>query len=557
MNVTRNRPLLRLWALLLALVLVLTGCSASDSGQKGRKNEELPLVSDGASAFRIICAAGCVEETTDAAVSLQKEIARLTGVSLEVCEDMAYTPSEEDWEILVGSSDREEDDLTYGSIERVGDYLVCVQGRKLTIAAAKNESMTAAVQALCLVLGDYYNDGVLLLPADFLLSGTTGQGLAAGLPAFGGGSFLAEADGGNGTELLIYQANSSECDQYCRKLESAGYTLHTKNEIDGNRYFTYVGSGVTVTVMDHPKLGTVRISVDPEEYRLATGAEEIDAVVTPSVTLLGLEGYETSGNPTQTGLSMLYQLSDGSFIVVDGGHNKIQASLPLYQTMQKLAPDPNNITIAAWLITHSHNDHAGAFLSFRRNYGSQVTLEKLLVSFPGDGQYKASGTGTSYKTGVLEEAAYYDGVEVIKVHPGQVLYLRDAVLEVLYTLDLYEPATLTDFNDTSIVCTVTLGGQKLLQTGDCGVVTSGILTKLYDEALQCQILQMSHHGYQGGTEELYQAVDPLYVLWPSGTNTYNNYRNAANNTWLMNESRMQQMWLAGDDIQTLALPIGG
>jgi len=114
-----------------------------------------------------------------------------------------------------------------------------------------------------------------------------------------------------------------------------------------------------------------------------------------------------------------------------------------------------------------------------------------------------------------------------------------------------------DFNDSSIVCSITLGGQRMLVTGDCGVLSSNILCRLYDGALRSDIVQMSHHGYQGATEELYRAVDPLYVLWPSGSTTYERYKTASNNTWLLQESHMERLWLAEDKIQTLPLPIGG
>lgn len=520
-----------------------------------RINEPLTLAADGASQFRIVYGCAASENVKDAAEYLGKEIARLTGASPDIVEDMGYTAKEEAWEILVGATDRPEDDLTYAKLEYTGDYLVCVQGRKLTVAANLDDSMTAAVLELSDSLGQYLQSGTLTLPADFSLSGSGTEGLIARLPAMNGGSFIASCDGGNETVLLIYQANSADCDAYLQKLEACGYRRHADSEIDGNRYFTYLGTDTTVTVMDNPELRTVRIAVDPAVYTLAQEPEGFAPAVTPSVTMLGLEGYNTSGTPNQNGLSMLYQLSDGSFIVVDGGHNVSLAARQLYSKMAELAPDPGNIVIAAWLITHSHNDHAGAFLRFTQSYAPNVTLEKLLVNFPNDTQYSAAGTGTTYKTGVLEHSAYYSDVEVIKVHPGQIFYIRDAEIQVLYTLDLYEPATLTDFNDSSIVCTVELGGQKVLQTGDCGVVTSGILTELYEDALKCDILQVSHHGYTGGTEELYKEVDPAYVLWPSGAETFAKYKDASNNTWLLNASNMRRLWVAEDNIYTLTLPI--
>ena len=518
-------------------------------------NEILTLAELGTTDFRIVYAYGASEEIQDAAAYLQREIQRLTGVELLVTEDMAYNAKLESYEILIGSTDREEDDYTYADLAYTGDYRICVQGRKFTIAANMTDGLIAAVMDLCDVLSEYAQDGALVIPEDFCLEGQQLDNVASRLPSFSGGSFLATCDAGNGTVLVVYRAKSEDCDAYLQKLESFGYTLHTSNEIDGNRYFTYHGNDTTVTVMDNPALGTVRITVDPAVYTLATEPESFEAVVTPSVTMLGLENYYVSGSLNQNGLSLIYQLSDGSFIVVDGGHNNSTAARQIYVKMAELAPDPQNIVIAAWIITHSHNDHAGAFMLFSQSYGAAMKLEKLLVNFPSDVQCRAGGTGTTYKTGVMNCSAFYQGVEIIKVHPGQIFYIRDAVIQILYTMDLYEPATLTDFNDSSIVCTVSLGGQKLMQTGDCGVVASGVLTSIYEDALKCDILQVSHHGYAGGTEGLYRMVDPVYVLWPSGSDTFSKYKDAANNYWLLNESNMRRLWVAEDDIHTLTLPI--
>ena len=545
----------RLAALLCAVLLllpVLSGCG----GKTGQTHAaELTIAAGGQTQCRIIYGSGCAEDVVEAAGYLQREIRRLTGAEMDVCEDMAVAVNADSCEILLCATDRPEDDLSYGAMERIGDWTVRVQGNKLTVAVSLSDCLMQAVQDLCDALSEHTENGTLTLPGGFEISGSAPSGPVADLPVLDGGSFLAATDGGNGTELAVYRAGSAACDAYLTKLERAGYARYTDREIDGNRYFTYLGNGQTLTVMDNPAMGTVRISVDPEEYRLDLAAQPLTAKVQPSVTLLGLEGYETNGSATQTGLSMLYQLSDGSFIVVDGGHNQELAARQLYEMMVHLAPDPGDITIAAWLITHSHNDHAGAFLSFRRNYARHVKLEKLLVNFPSEAQYNAAETSTYYRDNVLADAMYYPDAQIIKVHPGQVFYLRDAVIEVLYTLDLYEPEALSYFNTSSIVCTVALAGQKVLQTGDCSEEASGILVQNYTGALRCDILQVAHHGAKGGTEALYRAADPLYVLWPSGSTAFNTYKTASNNTWLLNESRMKRLWTARSDMITLPLPL--
>ena len=40
------------------------------------------------------------------------------------------------------------------------------------------------------------------------------------------------------------------------------------------------------------------------------------------------------------------------------------------------------------------------------------------------------------------------------------------------------------------------------------------MAEAYGEALQSDIMQLAHHGFNGGVLEMYQLVDPKICLWP-------------------------------------------
>jgi hypothetical protein len=70
------------------------------------------------------------------------------------------------------------------------------------------------------------------------------------------------------------------------------------------------------------------------------------------------------------------------------------------------------------------------------------------------------------------------------------------------------------------------------------------MAAVYDEALDCDMVQASHHGLNGATETLYKNITPSIVFWPidtgrstsvSGSNN-DGWDNRANHAWLNDES---------------------
>ena len=81
---------------------------------------------------------------------------------------------------------------------------------------------------------------------------------------------------------------------------------------------------------------------------------------------------------------MLIRLTDGRFIIVDGGHNKAACATELIEVMKEqskeYAKSLSDITIAAWIVTHAHGDHYGALLNYYNNFRT-MKVERILVNF--------------------------------------------------------------------------------------------------------------------------------------------------------------------------------
>lgn len=387
--------------------------------------------------------------------------------------------------------------------------------------------------------------------------------LLAALPAFNG-TWLGHADGDDGAEEAVWRVSAggdtyaSYADRLCR----SGYEPVREQRLDKNTYGTFTDGRSTVTLMDTPGLhgGTVRIVIEPTGVLPQLHSPGGDAVTEPSVTMLG-----TGCSTMQNGMSFIYRLRDGRFVVVDGGYT--EDAPQVYRTMQELAGN-DQVTVAAWFITHAHGDHAGAFCAFWRSaYAAHVTLEKVIYNLPGDEGFAQNIIGRPSSTRWRDElreviASIASAPEVIRAHPGQVLTLSDMTVRMLYTTELMAPDEVWNFNDTSLVFSLELGGVRILQLGDCARACSKLLLDLYDQALQCDVLQAAHHGHYNNCVDpaLYQRAGGHQVLWASTWEryTWSENRGAPANQWLFEQERCgkKTVWCAGGMVRTFRLSGG-
>ena len=349
----------------------------------------------------------------------------------------------------------------------------------------------------------------------------------AALPEYTYDSWDDYRDMENGAEMLVYTAeNGDGYAQYLTDMESAGFTLYTDNELDGNLFSTWVNDDTNVTLIYSPGLGDVRILAEPSLELPGLEADNIytDAGVENVIAMVGVDYDGQTGN----GMCFVYRLCDGSFIIVDSGFNDSACADAIYKTLSELAPDPDNIVIASWFITHPHADHVGGFYAFAAAYADKVTLEQIVYNYPTELSFQLCDTSTSHITKLPASASKFEGVKLIEAHPGQVYYLRDVVIEMLHTWDLYSSRAIAYMNYSSLVFTFSFDdadSTKMIQLADCGPVATKTLLKMYDdETLKSDIIQVAHHGYDGASAELNSTIDADIVLWPSGRSAYGSHK---------------------------------
>ena len=243
------------------------------------------------------------------------------------------------------------------------------------------------------------------------------------------------------------------------------------------------------------------------------------ASVQPQITQIALENF---------GMSYVIRLSDGRFIVIDGGNNIEVERHKLFACLKAGSPFEKPV-IAAWILSHPHSDHFHCFLGFMETYAQDVVIESFLFNFPecDDEEHYPGLGGVSPIVNSLKLARVCvpimldwiakSGAAVYTPHAGQRYAIGDAQLEILSSMDDTIHIS-QDINASALVIRMTLGGQTILWSTDAAY-SHAKLAQRYGNHLKADILQIPHHGFQSGKAEGelagYAFIQPRICLLPA------------------------------------------
>jgi len=229
---------------------------------------------------------------------------------------------------------------------------------------------------------------------------------------------------------------------------------------------------------------------------------------------MSTKGYILSGSSVNdryaNGMSILYHLNDGSFLVYDGGNGSVGELL--YKTLKELSG--GNVVVSAWVITHAHGDHFGALNYMLDNGLTDITVKEIWFN-------KADGIGESL---LKKWAACLPNTPVRSFELGEKTSVGEIDVQVICTPDKlleYDPNafTVTDgSNNAGIVTMLTIAGKTILMSGDIGPIGWSYMVEHKNEyPIKCDYLQVSHHGvHNSGTDEAYAEVEAKYLVIPAG-----------------------------------------
>ena len=473
--------------------------------------------------------------------------------------------------ILIGFTSYNE---TAQALSQIGydEYIIIAIGEKIVVTAWDKGTLKTATNVFRQMLNDSYDGEHFIFNKDLYIKGKNDKlSIIAAAPVFDGGtrSSLSIEDCSDNTWIAITEdATTEEFQSYQTKITDSGYALYTQNTINGNIFYTYTKDEYSIHTYFVEYSGEVRVIAAKDMRLPATQAAAYENNTNSSVIQFGLEIFHAKDSSTpQGGMGYMFQLADGSFLIIDGGDGYTEDAQQIMLQLSKMAPDPQNIKIAAWIFTHGHNDHVGAFRQFAKDYSKNVnvTIESFIFNLTvSEKQTATIGTAVMDRTASYV-AQYYPSVPVYKCHTGQKYYIRNAVVEILYTLEDYMPESVGSFgNLPCVVFSVSIEGQKFTFLADTMRVNCDEMCARYGDYLKSDFVQVSHHGLnddrpeaQNGTEEIYALINPSYALWPSGDDRYEKYKTAPENAFLLNQLNLQKVFVAGSKTTTITLPYLG
>ena len=145
--------------------------------------------------------------------------------------------------------------------------------------------------------------------------------------------------------------------------------------------------------------------------------------------VLGVTDCSYAGFPHrfENGMSMFYLLSNGEFLIYDGGQGKEDGD-HLYSQLRRVADENGikDITVSAWVITHEHPDHMGFGKEFFPAYRDKIKVRELWMNSLYD-------WGRSFIENLL--ANQPDCIHR-ELSTGELIQLGDVCVEVLCTPDV-------------------------------------------------------------------------------------------------------------------------
>ena len=355
---------------------------------------------------------------------------------------------------------------------------------------------------------------------------------------------------------------------FLQALEADGWAQYSNNIIDGTNLFaTYTKDGGSLYCYYISAKNTTYISVSPyQNLEVREADNRYEAVCAPLLTQIQLLCKDWPG-----GMSYLIRLSDGRFIVVDGGYT--EADYYEARHLYDLMTEQNvldKITIAAWIVTHPHKDHLGATSDFLRYYDpSQVEIQQMILNFPTDEvlltveEVTVTDTEDPSRMPTFLRAleTLWSHVPITVCHTGQKYYFADAVFEILHTYEDFWPQDLImqsqdPVNGASVVFTMELGGQKTMFLADSARDCSADLVNMWGDYLKSDIMQAAHHSLNGGSVALYELIDPEVVMVPMCTSYVPKILTYTPSQWIWNNQSgsIKELIFSGWEERTLELP---
>lgn len=286
---------------------------------------------------------------------------------------------------------------------------------------------------------------------------------------------------------------------------NATITVHDAKADQHGRFGQVVGSVIKAPSGNGTESGSLTFVDTPAPSTTTTGHFRL-CQVAPRHTVsikYSLDGG-TRSSTTQHYMSYLIVTNNNKVIVVDGGW---EGDAPYLKSLIK-----NYSThVDAWFISHPHEDHISA-LSKILVEPDGITIGTIYHTKASPARYNSSNPEDVVTKLYSRIEAF--GCEIVDIREPGGRYDIDGVgIKVLSVSD--EVLNPSNLNDSSLALRIWDGNKSVVLLGDCMVAEGRKLLATCPADLNCDFLQLGHHGNKGPEQAFYDAVSFRYALVPT------------------------------------------
>lgn len=486
----------------------------------------LPFVENGKLLHKVIVPEGASEKIYNRAKIISDTLSQVTGEASTIYYDNSSdlpAESEDAYEICIGETTRAASARVYAKITTQGGGVIAVDKNRIAIGAGSEEALLDTINVFYTELAQLIRGGYKGIPAimrDYSFE-TEKNGLLANLPQIDVGTVSEVLDTGKNA-YLMYVTNITVQDysSYVAKLKNNGCTEEKAYSLASNQYSLMKNQAYTAYLSYLPTKNAMRIYVGEPTVADPTISEaQNSSVAEPMLWQLDVDSSVDNG-----GMSYVARLTDGTFLVIDGGYQTEKEAKNLYDHLVANTPSGQKPVISAWVITHAHIDHYGALIKFADMYSSSVEVKAFYYNFP---HYKVGDIAENNVNAIERAMAKWSGAtRYSAVHSGMHIGLAGATMTVVCTYEDVYPSTPVSGNDTSMVFRLDIAGKRVMITGDAQEYQNAVITSTIDKSvLKSDIVQVSHHGYEGLSNTFYSMVEASVVMWPMPKSVFDQWYN--------------------------------
>ncbi|WP_158792873.1 ComEC/Rec2 family competence protein [Granulicella sp. L60] len=292
---------------------------------------------------------------------------------------------------------------------------------------------------------------------------------------------------------------------------------------------------------------------------MASSAALFPKSVFASKTASGGSGFTLWQLPfieTNHGNSYVFRTQHGKVVVVDGG-------LPREAGYLRGFLGALGNEVEAWFLSHPHNDHVGALneilkkpegiviktIYYSRFSPSYVNNNPVVVElYKNLETYRSPSPAKPRRDPMPEDMDSNSNSLPLKVvdvqlgSTGEIDGLDFKILEVKN-----EEITPVDFNNSCMIFKVWDKSRSVVFLGDAGEQEGEkVLNGPFRRDLDCDFLQMAHHGELGVSKKFYQSIKFEACLWPAP-----NWNDLKETREWIKDKGIQKHFLAGDGLQII------